>query len=278
MQINELARAKVNLCLHVTGQRDDGYHLLDSIVVFSDIGDLISIEPAQGFSLTIDGPFADGLDTGLDNLVLQAALQFGKSCEGAAITLTKNLPVASGIGGGSADAAATMRAISRMMAVPLPLDGGLSLGADVPVCMQSTPCRMAGIGDVITPLANFPSYHAVLVCPNAGVATSAVFSAIENKKNPPIYDLPVENMSPQNIGDFLLKQRNDLEKPSAGLNKDINLCLDQIKHQGAFLARMSGSGATCFGLFETEQASESAARNLAASNPNWWVKPCVLGA
>lgn len=278
MQINELARAKINLCLHVTGQRDDGYHLLDSIVVFADIGDLVSVKPGHGFSLTINGPFAEGLETGAENLVLQAAQQFRETCDGAAITLTKNLPVASGIGGGSADAAATLRAMSRLTGAPLPSDNGLSLGADVPVCLQNMPCRMQGIGDVITPLKGLPAIHAVLVCPKAGVATALVFDALESKGNSPISGLQADDIPLGRMADFLREQRNDLEGPSAILCPEISLCLDQIRHQGAFLARMSGSGATCFGLFETRQASENAARKLALSNPDWWIKLCVLGA
>jgi len=273
MQINELARAKINLCLHVTGQRDDGYHLLDSIVVFADIGDQITVKPSDAFSLKINGPFANGLSAGDDNLALQAARIFVKDCKGAAITLTKNLPVASGIGGGSADAAATLRAMARMTGAPLPPDAGLSLGADVPACLQSIPCRMEGIGDRITPLTGFPNLWAVLACPKIKIATSDVFAALETKDNASIRQM----MDQKPIGQFLRRQRNDLEKPSIGLAKDVSVCLDQITRQGAYLARMSGSGATCFGLFETRQASEKAAHTLADSNPDWWIKPCVLG-
>lgn len=277
MRIDELARAKINLCLHVTGQRDDGYHLLDSIVVFADIGDQISVVPSDGFSLSINGAFANQLSSGDDNLVLQAARLFANNCEGAAITLTKNLPVASGIGGGSADAAATMRAMSRMTGAALPSDAGLSLGMDVPVCLQSSSCRMQGVGDVITPLVGFPKYFAVLVCPNVKQATSDVFAAIKTKENPPIAQMTDK----RSIDQFLCQQRNDLETPSADLANEIRQCLSEIDKQGAFLARMSGSGATCFGLFdgifETKQASEIAAQTIASSNPDWWVKSCVLG-
>jgi 4-diphosphocytidyl-2-C-methyl-D-erythritol kinase len=273
MQINELARAKINLCLHVTGRRDDGYHLLDSIVAFADIGDRISVAPGDGFSLTINGPFANGLSCDDDNLVLQAARLYGNDCSGAAVTLTKNLPVASGIGGGSADAAATLRAMSRMTSVPLPLDRGLSLGADVPVCLQNTSCRMQGIGDVITPLSPFPQFSAVLVCPKVAVATTSVFAALECKQNAPLSYDPTQAI---NYG-YISRQRNDLEKVAINTVPEIRECLDVIKKQGASLARMSGSGATCFGLFETEQVAQQAAKSIAASRAAWWVKPCVLG-
>lgn len=273
MQINELARAKINLCLHVTGQRDDGYHLLDSIVVFADIGDQITVVPSDVFSLIINGPFASGLSAGEDNLVLKAARLYAKNCKGAAITLTKNLPVASGIGGGSADAAATLRAMSRLTGATLPQDAGLSLGADVPVCLQSTPCRMEGIGELLTPIKDMADIAAVLVCPNVSVATSSVFQAIKSKDNPPIS----QHSDGQDLSAFLHQQRNDLEKPSIALMHEIGQCLDQIKQAGASLARMSGSGATCFGLFESDIAAQNAAQSLSNSCPDWWVKPCILG-
>ncbi len=273
MQINELARAKINLCLHVTGQRADGYHLLDSIVVFADIGDHISIKPSDGFSLTINGPFAHGLSAGGDNLVLQAARLFSKNCKGAAITLTKNLPVASGIGGGSADAAATLRAMVRMTGMPLPTDAGLSLGADVPVCLQNASCRMQGIGEKITPLSDIPKLATVLVCPKVGVATSSIFSAIKAKENPPVSKRPAD----QDIHAYLRQQRNDLEVPAKAEVKTIKLCLDQIKDAGASLVRMSGSGATCFGLFKSQEDAQNAARSLSGKYPEWWVKACSLG-
>lgn len=274
MQINELARAKVNLCLHVTGQREDGYHLLDSIVVFADIGDQISIVPNTGFSLEIIGPFASDLDVSDDNLVLQAARLYSDCCQGAAITLTKNLPVASGIGGGSADAAATLRAISQLTGAPLPDDTGLSLGADVPVCLQEKTCRMQGIGDIITPISRLQKFHAVLACPKTGVATAGVFSTLKNKNNTPVADI----QSGQDVYDFLTQQRNDLEKPSKEQNADINTCLSELSHTGASLARMSGSGATCFGLYTSDTQAEHAATMLVENYPDWWVKPCVLGS
>ncbi len=273
MQINELARAKINLCLHVTGQRDDGYHLLDSIVVFADIGDQITVVPSDVFSLIINGPFASDLCAGEDNLVIKAARLYAKNCKGAAITLTKNLPVASGIGGGSADAAATLRAMSRLTGAALPQDAGLSLGADVPVCLQSTPCRMEGIGELIKPIKDMADIAAVLVCPNVSVATSSVFQAIKSKDNPPI----PQHSDGQDLSAFLHQQRNDLEKPSIALMHEIGQCLDQIKQTGASLARMSGSGATCFGLFESGIAAQNAAQSLSNSYPDWWVKPCILG-
>jgi 4-diphosphocytidyl-2-C-methyl-D-erythritol kinase len=277
MQINELARAKINLCLHVIGQRDDGYHLLDSIVAFADIGDEISVTPSNHFRLTITGPYADELSNDEDNLVLRAARLFSDNCDGADITLTKNLPVASGIGGGSADAAATLHAMSHMTGVRLPRDFGLSLGADVPVCLTGTTCKMQGIGEVIKPLADFPTFYAVLVCPKAGVATPVVFNTLQSKENSPVASPPNKTDNALEMMEFLKEQRNDLERPAIGLNPVIGRCLTELTNTGATLARMSGSGATCFGLFEDLDHANAAAKTICENHPDWWVKSCCIG-
>ena len=273
MQIDELARAKINLCLHITGQRDDGYHLLDSIVTFADIGDNVSVIPNDGFSLVVKGPYADGVPDGDDNLVLKAARIYADKCDGAAVTLTKNLPVASGIGGGSADAAATLRAMARMTGAALPDDSGLSLGADVPVCLRSETCLMQGIGEEITTLPDFSGFHAVLACPDVRVATSDIFNMLNNKRNTPIEN----HQAGQSIDKYLSGLRNDLEAPSMQETREIGHCIDGISQQGAFLARMSGSGATCFGLFKGSEQARLAAKALAAHHPDWWISPCRLG-
>ncbi len=274
MPISEIAQAKINLCLHVTGLRTDGYHLLDSIVVFADIGDIITVKPSDAFTLEIDGFFADDLGSDDDNLVMQAAQLFSDNCEGAAITLTKNLPVASGIGGGSADAAATIRAMARMTGAALPDDAGLSLGADVPVCLQSKSCQMKGIGEQIKLLPEFSSYVAVLVCPKVTVATSVIFKALEDKTNSPIDTIK----NGQDMDVFLSKQRNDLEKPAIQFASEIAECLTALKQSGGFLVRMSGSGATCFGLFKSHGQAKNAAADIASDNLDWWVQACILGA
>lgn len=274
MPISEIARAKINLCLHVIGQRADGYHLLDSIVTFANIGDYITVKSSGAFSLKIDGPFADDLGAGDDNLVMQAARLFSENCTGAEITLTKNLPVASGIGGGSADAAATLRAMARMTGADLPNDAGLSLGADVPVCVQSISCQMQGIGEEITLLPEVSKFAAILICPKVAVATSVVFKVLKNKENAPIERIK----NGQDMGAFLGRQRNDLENPAIQVAPEITQCLAALKQSGSFLARMSGSGATCFGLFETYKLAENAAADIASNNPDWWVRACILGA
>lgn len=273
MQIKRLARAKINLCLHVVGQQPDGYHRLDSIVAFADIGDEIIITPDAQFSLDITGPFAEKLLTTSDNLILRAAHLFHGDCTGAAITLFKNLPVAAGIGSGSANAAATLHLFSEMTKTSLTEDMAVSLGADVPVCVFGKTCRMQGIGERITPLPHFPKLFAVLVCPDITVPTRDIFKALENKNNAP---LPDPNPL-QNAIEFLCHQRNDLQDTAVAIVPQIEECLDALESQGAFFARMSGSGATCFGIFTNCKAAERAACDLKSKYPYWWVKPCTIG-
>ena len=187
MTAEVFAPAKINLALHVTGQREDGYHLLDSLVVFAGIGDRISVAPSDRLSLTVTGPEGGGLEAGTDNLVLRAARSFGTG-RGAAITLDKRLPVASGIGGGSADAAATLKALASHWGLTVPgADTVLSLGADVPVCLAGHPARMSGIGEVIGRVPDLPDGIALLlVNPRVAVSTPEVFRALPGKDNPAI--------------------------------------------------------------------------------------------
>ncbi len=267
--LHEVARAKLNLCLHVTGRRADGYHLLDSLVVFPALGDRLWAEPATGLSLSVCGPFADQLPADGDNLVLRAAALFGT---GAALRLEKNLPAAGGIGGGSADAAATLRLMARMLDAPLPeARRTLALGADVPVCVESRPARMAGIGEQITPLAPLPTLWCVLVNPGAACPTPAVFAALERRDGSPLPEIPARFADAEALLDYLFATRNDLEAPARRLVPAIGEALEALAASGAALARMSGSGATCFGLFEDEGAALSAAERLRAAAPGWWV-------
>lgn len=267
----EHAPAKVNLTLHVTGRRADGYHLLDSLVVFAGIGDLIEAEPGHGLSLSIDGPFGLDLSAGADNLVLRAAGLSRADGRGAALRLRKRLPVASGIGGGSTDAAATLRLLARMWDVSLPpAEAVLGLGADVPVCLLARPARMAGIGETLTPLT-LPPFWMVLANPGTAVSTGAVFGGLARRDNPPMpetsgfTDLTV-------FFDFVAAQRNDLEAPAITIAPIISETLAALAAQaGCRLARMSGSGATCFGLFAREQDAIRAAEALRAARPDWWI-------
>ena len=275
MRNSELARAKINLALHVTGRRSDGYHLLDSIVAFAGCGDRITVRRASEPGLSISGPFAQALaDTG-DNIVLRALSLFGPDIR-VQIDLEKNLPVASGIGGGSADAAAVLRAVARLCDLPLPADEQvLRLGADVPVCLMQQPVRMQGIGDVLTPL-DLPELHAVLVNPGVGVATGPVFEALESRDNPPI-DMAAADLADASTTIAWLKLlRNDLQPDAIAQAPVIGEVLAALREAGADLARMSGSGATCFGLFADYAAAKRAANSLKEMHHRWWVCPTVL--
>lgn len=271
--IAEFAAAKVNLSLHVTGQRPDGYHLLDSLVVFADVGDRVSVAPAPELDLTLAGPAAEGLRAEADNLVLRAARAFGVNA-GAAITLEKHLPVASGIGGGSADAAAALRALARFWDLPLPDAAAvLRLGADVPVCLQGRPVRMQGVGEIITPLPALPDGWLLLVNPGVGVSTPAVFRALPRKDNPPMPAALPPFADLAALAGWLAAQRNDLEPPAMALQPVIAQVKAALQAQpGCRIARMSGSGATCFGLFAAKAEAEQAAAALRQANPGWWVQ------
>lgn len=265
----EFAPAKVNLCLHVTGQRADGYHLLDSFVVFCDIGDQIDVAAADDLRLAIDGPHSANLAASDDNLVLRAARLMQSR---AAIRLTKNLPVSSGIGGGSADAAATLRALARLTGKPLPDAAAvLSLGADVPVCLAGTPLRMQGVGEKISPAPPLPETYVLLANPGIGVATPAVFKALAEKNNAALPAIPAFD-APADLADWLRQQRNDLEPAATRLVPEIAMVKAAIAAQpGCLIARMSGSGATCFGLFAKAEQAKAAAQALRHAQPHWWL-------
>ena len=263
------APAKVNLCLHVTGRRADGYHLLDSLVVFAGIGDEVSAAPADGLSLALEGPEAGALAAEPDNLVLRAAraLAAGRDL-GAALRLTKRLPVASGIGGGSSDAAAALRVLSRLWGVEADLPAiALSLGADVPVCLARAPAVMRGIGEVLGPAPRLPRFGLLLANPRVAVETRAVFAARASGFSPPIA-YPEAWSDAAAMARDLAAWRNDLEAPAMALCPAIAEVRAAIATQrGCLLARMSGSGATCFGLFADAAAAERAAAALPGA---WW--------
>ncbi len=263
--IGEFAPAKVNLALHVTGRRADGYHLLDSLVVFAGVGDRVTVAPGP-LSLTVTGPRANDVPQGEGNLVLRAARLLGAE---AAITLEKRLPAAAGIGGGSSDAAATLRALARMTGRDAP-GAGLSLGADVPVCLGGRPARMQGIGEKVEPLSGLPNFWLVLANPGVDVPTAAVFAALARRDNAPLPPLP-RLADAAALGHWLAAEtRNDLEEPARACAPVIADVIDMLAAQpGCRLARMSGSGATCFGLFDGEAAAEAAAQ--AVQRPGWWI-------
>jgi len=270
MATEEFAPAKVNLALHVIGRRADGYHLLDSLVVFAGVGDTVRAEDAPELSLTLDGPMAAGLAVEGDNLVLRAARFLGVA--GAALRLTKRLPVASGIGGGSADAAATIRALCRLSGRALPEPAATAgLGADVPVCLAGRPARMSGIGEVLADLPPLPPVWLVLANPGVAVPTPAIFAALDRRDNPPLPAMP-DLPTARALANYLATCRNDLEPPARALQPVIGTVLEALAAQpGCLMARMSGSGATCFGLFEAEADARTAADAIRVRQPGWWV-------
>ncbi len=271
--LKAFAPAKINLTLHVTGQRADGYHLLDSLVVFADVGDRITIMPADQTTLEVTGPMAAGVPTDGSNLVMKAAALFGVPLQ---ISLSKYLPAAAGIGGGSSDAAATVMAIADLLEEKR-LPDVSALGADVRVCLMRQAARMSGIGEQVSPVPDLPPLHAVLVNPGVDVPTPAVFKALPDKHNPAMPKrLPRWKDAPALI-DWLAHQRNDLEPPAIAQTPVIAEVLEALTHCLALrLARMSGSGATCFGLFPTQDTAQAAATRLKACHPGWWVRATKL--
>ncbi len=265
------ARAKINLYLHVTGRREDGYHLLDSLVVFAGAHDLVSATDSDVLTLAIGGPFAAALQADPDNLVLRAARALAGATgrpPHAALRLTKNLPVASGIGGGSADAAAALRALASLWDVEIPKNLPQTLGADVPVCLASTASRMAGIGEILTPAPVLPCCGLVLINPGLTLSTPAVFRARTGAFSV-APALPPSWPNVRHLADTLSSLTNDLQAPAEDLCPAISTVLAALRGDPAcLLARMSGSGATCFGLYEKPAGAEHAAASL--SRPGWW--------
>mgnify|MGYP005989205313 CR=1 FL=1 len=268
------APAKINLALHVTGRRPDGYHLLDSLVVFAPVGDRITIGAGAGLSLTVEGPESAGVPSDMRNLALRAAALSG---QGAALVLDKRLPSSSGIGGGSADAAATLRGMAAFHGGAVDDAQALALGADVPMCLASRPVRVRGIGERLDPVT-LPPVAAVLVNPRRPVSTPAIFNALETRDNPPMPDALPDLVGAAGLIAFLKEMRNDLEAPARRVEPVINLVLTALGAQpGCGLARMSGSGATCFGLFAREADAHAAARQIGRAKPDWWVAGGLLG-
>ncbi|WP_194362021.1 4-(cytidine 5'-diphospho)-2-C-methyl-D-erythritol kinase [Rhizobium daejeonense] len=284
-EVVEAAPAKINLALHVTGQRADGYHLLDSIVTFAeDACDRLTFTLAEQDGFSLSGRFGALLSSdaaGQDgNLVLKArdtlrsALEEqGQSAAPVAIMLQKNLPIASGIGGGSADAAATLRGLMRVWNATLPAEAlstiALRLGADVPMCLAGRPLRARGIGEDIETLPAMPALSMVLANPLKGVSTPEIFRRQTQKDNPPVGTPP----DGSDIGEwlaFLKTARNDLEPPARAILPDIDFISQMLVESGALFVRMSGSGATCFGLYGDHAAAETAAAKLSRERPDWY--------
>jgi 4-diphosphocytidyl-2-C-methyl-D-erythritol kinase len=259
----------------VTGRRPDGYHVLDSLVVFAGIADLLTATEAPDLSLEIDGPCAAGLSPGEDNLICRAARALAKEAgcaPRAALRLTKTLPQAAGLGGGSADAAATLRLLGRLWGMGATdaraASLAVKLGADVPVCLAGVPARMSGIGETLAPAPALPPFGLCLANPGMPVPTAPVFAARRGPFSPPAC-LPQSWPDAASLAADLRRLGNDLEAPAIALCPAIGPVLAALAGQpGCLLARMSGSGATCFGLFPDPPAAVEAARALA--RPGWW--------
>lgn len=274
MTLEEVAPAKVNLFLHVTGRREDGYHLLDSLAVFGPAADRLTARPAEGLTLTLEGPFGTALAAEPDNLVLRAARALAGAAgvaPRAALVLHKNLPVASGIGGGSADAAAALRLLNRLWGAGLDAAAMRELagplGADVPVCVASAPARMQGVGERISAGPRLPACGLLLANPGVPLATPAVFRARAPGFSAPAA-LPDAWPDAATMAHDLRRLTNDLEAPARALCPEVGEVLAALAAlPGALLARMSGSGATCFAIFATPAEAEAAAAQLPA---RWW--------
>jgi len=277
------AWAKVNLYLEITGRRGDGYHELDSLVAFAGVGDRLDFEPAERLSLTVRGPFADAVPHGPENLVLRAAealaAQAGRPA-GARISLDKQLPAAAGIGGGSADAAATLAGLAALWG--LDSDPGAlariagALGADVPVCLFGRPALVRGVGERIQRAPPLPAAWLLLVNPGVPLATAAVFAARRGDYSRPAA-WPGVAPDAATLATWLAEHGNDLEAPARRLAPDVERVLTLLAEQdGVLLARMSGSGATCFGLFADSAAARQAAAVIGRSRDDWWLAAAPL--
>lgn len=286
-QITETARAKINLTLHVTGRRADGYHLLDSLVVFAEAGDIVTVQDASDTSLTVTGPFAAHVPANRTNLVFRAA-QLAFPGWPVALRLDKYLPPASGLGGGSADAAAAVRAMTRLSDLDRDSSGArkrsgsdisallLALGADLPVCLASRAARMRGVGEVLAD-ATAPACPILLVNPGIPLPTQSVFKALGPHDTAPMEDDLPTFRGAIDLAHWLTFQRNDLELPALGLAPVIATVLATLRSQpGTLIARMSGSGATCFALFERNDACTAAARAISCTYPTWWTMPTTI--
>ena len=284
MTIREAAHAKINLTLSVLGRRPDGYHELDSLVTFASLHDVVTLEPGGGDSFTVSGPFASHISG--ENL-LERALALLRDADAdlrlGSVHLEKNLPVAAGLGGGSADAAALLRAVRTLNADRAAgiawMDVAARLGADVPVCLDARPALMRGVGEQLTPVARLPAAHAVLVNPGLPLPTRDVFAALGAAalRHVPEHRATPEVRSLDDLITFIRTRGNDLEGPATRLLpaiRDVKSAL--LAQPGCLCAAMSGSGPTWFGILADEASASRAAERIAAAHTGWWVKPTLL--
>jgi 4-diphosphocytidyl-2-C-methyl-D-erythritol kinase len=287
--LTEIAPAKVNLTLRVIGRRADGYHELESLVAFARVGDRVGFAPGDALALDVAGPFAAAAGNVADNLVLKAARELARRAPGLVLgrfVLTKELPVAAGLGGGSADAAAALRLLARANALAPDdarlADAARATGADVPVCLDPRARVMRGIGEVLSAPLDLPPLPTVLVNPGVPLATKDVFAAFARmgpSKVGEAFDLAaVSGASAGAALAALAEGGNDLEPAAVSLCPAVADALTALRATpGCRLARMSGSGATCFGLYLNEAAAAAAAQAIAGAHPGWWVRATVLG-
>jgi len=289
--LTDIGRAKVNLTLRVVGRRVDGYHDLESVVAFADCADSLSLTPGSELRLETTGPMAQACGEIADNLVLKAASLLAERVPDMKVgtfILDKVLPVAAGIGGGSADAAAALRLLARLNGLAADdarlVEVALETGADVPVCLASRACDMTGIGEGLLPL-NLPRMPAVLVNPSVAVATRDVFSALGLRSGEllvgatDVIESPAWPEDGTSINDWIAELAlvaNDLEAPAIRIQPAIGEVLDVLGGSGALLARMSGSGATCFAIFAEAALAQRAAETILRAHPEWWVHAGVL--
>ncbi|RWO95731.1 MAG: 4-(cytidine 5'-diphospho)-2-C-methyl-D-erythritol kinase [Mesorhizobium sp.] len=272
------AHAKINLALHVTGRRADGYHTIESLAVFTRFGDRVEIELADSDEFSVSGRYASAVPLDDSNLVVKArdALRKRAGLQHApvAIRLEKNLPVASGVGGGSSDAATVLRELAETWRLDLDEAElariGLSLGADVPMCLTAKPLIARGVGDELSAVPGFPALGLVLVNPGIAVSTAEVFNALSHRDNEGLPPLP-RSLDFHSIRNWLEITRNDLEPAARAIQPAIGKALSVLNKAGAGFARMSGSGATCFGLFETGNVAKRAAVDIRSRHPDWFV-------
>lgn len=275
--VDLVAPAKINLALHVTGRRADGYHLLETLVVFTRDGDRISVEPADEDQFVLKGPQVTHLEADASNLVLRARdllrRQTGRD-DRFSITLDKRLPVASGLGGGSSDAATTLKALAYLWNLDIEemAREALSLGADLPMCLAAIPLVARGIGEVIEPVPALPALDLVLVNPGIPVSTPEIFGLLASRDNPPLTPLPEAPGLEPLIG-WLAANRNDLEPPARALCPPIGDAIAALEGENSLFARMTGSGATCFGLYADQDAARRTAQQIKARHPHWFVMP-----
>lgn len=278
------AAAKINLALHVLNRRADSYHQLDTIAVFADLGERIFAVAADDQVLRVEGPFAAHAPKDADNLVLKAAELLRRHADfrgGAEIRLVKKLPAGAGFGGGSADAGATLHALNRLWSLGLGLAElstlARTLGADVAMCLVSTALRARGTGDRIEPLGFWPPLPLVLAWPGQPLSTAAVFAALAPRDNPPLPD-PLPAATPAAVAGWLAECRNDLEDAALRLAPAIGEALARLRAtEGCLIARMSGSGSGCFGLYADIAGAGAAAADLRRANPGWWIGAALAG-